>query len=187
MGKGCWIRGRPLRLLDTYASKIAKICDLKTFWPLRGHLGVRPPRCPLNSANFNQLSWKTQRGFWKDGLLAESQARMSRGCRFLLFCKHKCLVTLIETPISIAVWRSFSLTFMFQPKKPLFSTLTVSVSITLLSWHKYDVTWPVTWQFCPYFDHIKTMWTHIQYWLTAVKAELTHFCQFWFMFMHLFK
>ncbi len=24
----------PLRLLDTYASKIAKICDLKTFWPL---------------------------------------------------------------------------------------------------------------------------------------------------------
>ena len=23
-----------LRLLDTYASKIAKICDLKTFWPL---------------------------------------------------------------------------------------------------------------------------------------------------------
>ncbi len=24
-----------LRLLDTYASKIANICDLKTFWPLR--------------------------------------------------------------------------------------------------------------------------------------------------------
>ena len=24
-----------LRLLDTYASKKAKICDLKTFWPLR--------------------------------------------------------------------------------------------------------------------------------------------------------
>ncbi len=23
-----------LRLLDTYASKIANICDLKTFWPL---------------------------------------------------------------------------------------------------------------------------------------------------------
>ncbi len=27
-------------------------------------------------------------------ILAESQARMSRGCRFLQFFKHKCLVTL---------------------------------------------------------------------------------------------
>ncbi len=33
-------------------------------------------------------------GFWKGGLFAELQARMSRGCRFLLFLKHKCLVTL---------------------------------------------------------------------------------------------
>ncbi len=27
-------------------------------------------------------------GFWKDGLLAELQARMSRSCRFLLFLPH---------------------------------------------------------------------------------------------------
>ncbi len=33
-------------------------------------------------------------GFWKDGLLAELRARMSIGCRFLLFLKHKCLVIL---------------------------------------------------------------------------------------------
>ncbi len=31
--------------------------------------------------------------FWKDGLLAELQARLSRERRFLLFLKHKCLVT----------------------------------------------------------------------------------------------
>ncbi len=30
-------------------------------------------------------------GFLKDDLLAELQTRMSRGCRFLLFLKHKCL------------------------------------------------------------------------------------------------
>ena len=48
-------------------------------------------------------------GFWKDGLLAELKGRMSRRCRlaelkgrmsrrcrFLLFLKHKCLVTLIQ-------------------------------------------------------------------------------------------
>ncbi len=32
--------------------------------------------------------------FWKDGLLAELQANMSRGCRFLLFWNHSYKVTL---------------------------------------------------------------------------------------------
>ena len=34
--------------------------------------------------------------FWKDGLLAELKARMCWGCRFLLFLKQRCLVTLID-------------------------------------------------------------------------------------------
>ena len=33
-------------------------------------------------------------GFWKDGLLAEIQARMSRSCRFLLFLHHNYQVSL---------------------------------------------------------------------------------------------
>ena len=51
--------------------------------------------------------------------------------------------------------RVFSGKFVFQSKKLLFSTLTVPMSIKLSSWHKRDVTWQVTWQLCPYFDHIK--------------------------------
>ncbi len=34
-------------------------------------------------------------GFWKDGLLAELQAKMYRGCRFLLFWHHSYEVTLM--------------------------------------------------------------------------------------------
>ena len=70
-----------LRLLDTYASEIAKISVLWTFWTviqLINHLFVR---------------------FRTGGLLAELRARMSRGRRFLLFLKHTCLVTLMVAPI----------------------------------------------------------------------------------------
>ena len=56
-----------LRLLDTYASKIAIICHLKTFWPL------------IQLINH---------------LIAELQAWTSRSCKFLLFLKHRCLVIL---------------------------------------------------------------------------------------------
>ncbi len=37
--------------------------------------------------------------FQKDGLLAELQARMSRGCRILLFLHHDYQVSLINTKI----------------------------------------------------------------------------------------
>ncbi len=33
-------------------------------------------------------------GFWKDGLSTELQAKMSRGCKFLLFWHHNYQVTL---------------------------------------------------------------------------------------------
>ncbi len=44
---------------------------------------------PMGMYDVVPLSWQ-----YANGLLAESQARMSRGRRFLLFLKHMCLVTL---------------------------------------------------------------------------------------------
>ncbi len=41
--------------------------------------------------------------FWKDGLLAELQARMTRGCRLLLFLHNKYQVSLNEEKILIRV------------------------------------------------------------------------------------
>ncbi len=73
--------GGGLRLLDTNASEIAKICVLWTFWP--------------KILVVNDLL-----------KLAKLQPRMSRGRRFLLFLKHKCLVTLSKTPIFDTVFET---------------------------------------------------------------------------------
>ncbi len=67
-----------LRLPYRNDAEIAKFCDLWTFWPviqLINHL------------------FKI-RQFQKDGLLAELQAKTSKGCRILLFQHHSYMVTL---------------------------------------------------------------------------------------------
>ncbi len=65
------VRGneRLLRLLDTYAT--AKICELKTLWPL---IKLINHLFKIRQKTFTSLK--------------------SRSCKFLLFLKHRCLVTL---------------------------------------------------------------------------------------------
>ena len=62
-----------LRLPHRNDAKIAKICNLCTFWPV-----IQP---------ISHLSKK-------DGLLTELQAKTARGCRLLLFQHHSYEVTL---------------------------------------------------------------------------------------------
>ncbi len=45
-------------------------------------------------------------GFWKDGLSAELQAKMSRGCRFLLFWHHSYEVTLRKLFRELSIFAS---------------------------------------------------------------------------------
>ncbi len=62
-----------LRLLDTYTTKIAKICVLYTYWPVIKYVKNA-------TALFTAMEHWTKRlfvGFWKAGLLAELQATMS--------------------------------------------------------------------------------------------------------------
>ena len=59
-----------------------------------GEVKVTRYLCFRNSKNLHPLDILGFNSANKDGLLPESQTRMSRGCRFLLFLKHRCLVTL---------------------------------------------------------------------------------------------
>ena len=47
-----------------------------------------------NKPSFQNLTKRPFCGFWKDGILAELQVKMSRSCRFLLFLPHTYQVTL---------------------------------------------------------------------------------------------
>ncbi len=77
-----------LRLPDTYASEIAKICDLKTFWPL----------IQLINHLFKIRQKVVQKGFLSDfeKLLYWLNYKPERPevVIFLLFLEHRCLVTL---------------------------------------------------------------------------------------------
>ncbi len=67
-----------LRIPDTYDAKIAKICNIWTF------LLVTQLIDNLLKIRQKEQHWEKRRfaGFLKDGLLAELQARVSRGCIF---------------------------------------------------------------------------------------------------------
>ena len=67
-------------------------------------------------------------GFWKAALLAELQAWTSRSSKFLLFLKHRCLVTLTQItiwlylaePILVRSWWNYNWPVIFVLTRILF-------------------------------------------------------------------
>ncbi len=85
-----------LRLPYRNDAEIAKFCKLLMFWPviqLINHLfKIRQKACLPNA--MEHWAKKHFVRFQKDPLLAELQAKTSKGCRLLLFQHHSYMVTL---------------------------------------------------------------------------------------------
>ena len=84
-----------LRIPDSYDAKIAEICNIWTLGPviqLMNHL-FKIRQCPM----LHRCKRLFVR-FWKDCILAELHAIMSKSCRFLLFSHHNYQVSLKTSP-----------------------------------------------------------------------------------------
>ncbi len=92
-----WAWSLPLRLPHRNDAKIAKICNLWIFWPVIQPINKRPFFWILKS------TWIFNFSGSEDGLLAELQAKTSRGCRFLLFQHHSYEVTLM-TMVNLGIY-----------------------------------------------------------------------------------
>ncbi len=90
----------PLRLPHRNDANITKICNLWTFWPVIQPINNLFEICQKAffwSSNPRPLGLETNAlTIRPHGLLSELKAKMSTGCRFLLFQRHPYEVTLIE-------------------------------------------------------------------------------------------
>ncbi len=110
MSQMCWY----LRLPHRNDAKIAKICNLWTFWLIiswiteRGYK-VWPHQEGHTSKSAERGKMPFLAGSYQIGLL-ELQANMSRGCRFLLFWHHSYEVTLSlnRTLVSISNYKPWN-------------------------------------------------------------------------------